>query len=79
MDRIATILVLCFISSAVFAETKTTENLLPDISEFSASGGTVVGPARGCSSGAFCTSGTQGGGGTFETSFDVPLTKDEVN
>ena len=52
MDRIATILVLCFISSAVFAETKTTENLLPDISEFSASGGTVVGPARGAIQGS---------------------------
>ena len=79
MDRLAVVFLFCIFSSSAFAGTNTTDNLLPEISNFSTSGGTVTGPARGCPSGAFCTSGTQGGGGTYQTSFDVPLTKAEVN
>ena len=78
MDRLAVVFLFCIFSSSAFAGTNTTDNLLPEISNFSTSGGTVTGPARGCPSGAFCTSGTQGGGGTYQTSFDVPLTKAEV-
>ena len=62
MERLAVALLFCFFPFGAFAETNTTDNLLPEISSFSTSGGTVTGPARGCPSGAFCTSGTQGVG-----------------
>jgi hypothetical protein len=60
------------------AEELTTGNLVPGVSEFTASGGTSFGTGSGCSSGAFCTSGTGQGGGTYTSSFDVPLTEAEV-
>ena len=60
------------------AEELTTGNLVPGVSEFTATGGTSFGTGSGCSSGAFCTSGTSGGGGTYTSSFDVPLTEAEV-
>ena len=60
------------------AEELTTNNLVPGMSEFATSGSTSFGTGSGCSSGAFCTSGTSGGGGTYTSSFDVPLTQDEV-
>ena len=78
MARLIFVLFL-FITIPVFAQTETTENLLPDISEFTTEGGTVSGAARGCAAGAFCTSGTSGGGGFFRSTFDVPLTREEVN
>ena len=59
-------------------EDKTTSNLTPSISEFSRSGGTSVGQGWGCSSGQYCTSGTNEGGGTYTSTFDVPLTEAEV-
>jgi len=64
--------------SLVYAEDKTTDNLTPAMSGFTASGGTSVGSGQGCQSGKYCTSGTQGGGGTYTSSFDVPLTEGEV-
>ena len=60
------------------AEELTTGNLVPGVSEFTTSGATSFGTGSGCSSGAFCTSGTSGGGGTYTSSFDVPLTEAEV-
>jgi hypothetical protein len=60
------------------AEELTTGNLVPGVSEFTTSGSTSFGTGSGCSSGAFCTSGTSGGGGTYTSSFDVPLTEAEV-
>ena len=61
--------------SLVYSEDKTTDNLAPAMSGFTASGGTSVGSGQGCQSGKYCTSGTQGGGGTYTSSFDVPLTE----
>jgi hypothetical protein len=60
------------------AEELTTDNLVPTMSEFTTSGSTSFGTGSGCSAGAYCTSGTSGGGGTYTSSFDVPLTQDEV-
>jgi hypothetical protein len=60
------------------AEELTTNNLVPTMSEFTTSGSTSFGTGSGCSAGAYCTSGTSGGGGTYTSSFDVPLTQDEV-
>jgi hypothetical protein len=48
------------------------------MSEFTTSGSTSFGTGSGCGSGAFCTSGTSGGGGTYTSSFDVPLTEAEL-
>lgn len=67
------------VSSPAFAETVTTENLLPEMGDFTTSGGTSFGTGSGCSAGEFCTSGTRGGGGYYQTDFDVPLTQDEIN
>tara|TARA_R100000005_G_scaffold96667_1_gene85764 strand:+ start:492 stop:1679 length:1188 start_codon:yes stop_codon:yes gene_type:complete len=77
--RLVIAAIILVLPSLVSAQTETTDNLLPNISEFEAQGGTVTGPARGCPSGAFCTSGTSGGGGFYRTDFDVPLTQEEVN
>lgn len=77
--RIIIAAILLALPSAALAQTETTDNLLPNISEFETQGGTVTGPATGCPSGAFCTSGTSGGGGFYRTDFDVPLTQEEIN
>ena len=74
--RIAAALITAALATPAAADT--TENLLPPMSDFEASAGTTVGPATGCASGAYCTSGTNGGGGTFTSTFDLPLTRDEV-
>jgi len=63
----------------VKAEDLTTSNLAPNISGFTESGGTSVGQGWGCSSGQYCTSGTNEGGGTYTSTFDVPLTEAELN
>jgi len=63
----------------VKAEDLTTSNLTPNISEFTRSGGTSVGQGWGCSSAQYCTSGTNEGGGTYTSTFDVPLTEAELN
>ena len=60
------------------AEELTTDNLVPTMSEFATSGSTSFGTGSGCSAGAYCTSGTSGGGGTYTSSFDVPLTEAEL-
>tara|TARA_R100001143_G_scaffold36703_1_gene34245 strand:- start:342 stop:1724 length:1383 start_codon:yes stop_codon:yes gene_type:complete len=69
---------LLLFSGVAKSEDKTTDNLTPDMSGFTASGGTSVGSGQGCQSGKYCTSGTQGGGGTYTSSFNVPLTEGEV-
>ena len=70
--------ILLFSIVSAKGEDKTTSNLTPSISEFSRSGGTSVGQGWGCSSGQYCTSGTNEGGGTYTSTFDVPLTEAEV-
>ena len=70
--------VCIFFGGAVCAEDLTTGNLVPGMGDFSTSGSTSVGTGQGCSSGAYCTSGTQGGGGTYTSNFNVPLTEGEV-
>jgi len=66
-------------SSSALAETVTTTNVLPDLSAFTTSGSTTsAGSARGCSAGEFCTGNATAGGGTYTSTFDVPLTEDEV-
>ena len=58
----------------VKAEDLTTSNLTPNMSGMTASGGTSVGTGYGCNQGQYCTSGTNEGGGTYTSTFDVPLT-----
>jgi hypothetical protein len=71
-------LLFLFCSPAV-AETVTTTNTVPNMSLFTTSGSTTsAGSARGCSSGEFCTGNATAGGGTYTSSFDVPLTEAEV-
>ena len=77
--RLVIAAILLALPSLASAQTETTDNLLPNISEFETQGGTVTGPATGCPSGAFCTSGTSGGGGFYRTDFDIPLTQEEIN
>jgi len=62
----------------VKAEDLTTSNLTPNMSGMTASGGTSVGTGHGCSQGQYCTSGTNEGGGTYTSTFDVPLTEAEL-
>tara|TARA_R110002020_G_scaffold139839_3_gene310949 strand:+ start:4860 stop:6311 length:1452 start_codon:yes stop_codon:yes gene_type:complete len=64
--------------SIAVAEDLTTSNLTPNMSDMTASGGTSVGTGSGCGSGQYCTSGTTGGGGTYTSTFDVPLTEAEL-
>lgn len=63
----------------VKAEDLTTSNLTPNMSGMTASEGTSVGTGYGCSQGQYCTSGTNEGGGTYTSNFDVPLTEAELN
>jgi len=66
-------------SSSAVAETVTTTNVLPNLSTFTTSGSTTsAGSARGCSAGEFCTGNATAGGGTYTSTFDVPLTEGEV-
>ena len=67
------------VSATLKAEDLTTSNLTPNMSNFTESGGTSVGQGWGCSSGQYCTSGTNEGGGTYTSTFDVPLTEAELN
>ncbi len=64
--------------SKAVAEDLTTSNLTPNMSGMTASGGTSVGTGHGCSQGQYCTSGTNEGGGTYTSTFDVPLTEAEL-
>ena len=60
---------------------ETSPNYIPEMSEFTRSGGTNTGGGRGCASGNFCTAGTQGPGGTYTSTFDLEdnMTLDQIN
>ena len=62
----------------VKAEDLTTSNLAPSMSNMTASDGTSIGSGHGCSQGQYCTSGTTEGGGTYSSTFDIPLTEAEL-
>ena len=79
MKAIPLLLLTCFLFAPASAEELTTDNLVPGISEFTTSGGTSFGTGAGCPTGAYCTAGTNEGGGSYTSSFDVPLTQDELN
>tara|TARA_R110000824_G_scaffold300482_1_gene488495 strand:+ start:1724 stop:3169 length:1446 start_codon:yes stop_codon:yes gene_type:complete len=72
------LLMIAFGIKIVSAEDLTTNNLTPSMEGMTATGGTSYGTGSGCQQGKYCTSGTQGGGGTYTSSFDVPLTEKEV-
>jgi len=65
-------------SSSALAETVTTSNVLPNLSAFTTSGSTTSSSTSGCTAGEFCTGNATAGGGTYTSTFDVPLTEDEV-
>jgi hypothetical protein len=69
------------ITNVLSEETETTGNYLPNISEFTTSGGTATGSVRGCAIGKYCTAGIQGPGGTYKDSFDLEekMTIDQIN
>ena len=60
---------------------ETTPNQLPSMSDFTRSGGTRTTSGSGCATGAFCTAGKQGPGGTFSTTFDLEenMTIEQIN
>ena len=64
------LVVFLLMSFPAVAETVTTGNLLPKISEFETSGST---------DGLGGTGNAQNGGGTYTAAGDIPLTKDQVN
>ncbi len=63
----------------IITGTETSSNLLPNMSTFSTSGDTKTGAGQGCAVGAYCTSGESGGGGTYSSTFDLPMTQDQIN
>ena len=90
LQRLVTVLVaagyLFLIGAAVLmfagianAANLTTSNLSPTMSGMTASEGTSVGTGTGCQTGKYCTSGTIEGGGTYSSSFEIPLTRGELN
>ena len=60
---------------------ETSPNYIPEMGQFTRSGGTNTGGGRGCSSGNFCTAGKQGPGGTYTSTFDLEdnMTIDQIN
>ena len=70
-------LLLFFITPAL-AEPAITGNVLPALSEFSTSGSTTSNTTSGCTAGQFCTGNAAAGGGTYTSSFSVPLTTAEI-
>jgi len=72
------LVVFLFMSSPVFANSATTTNVLPNLSTFTASGSTTSSSTSGCTAGEFCTGNSTAGGGTYTSSFSVPLTEAEV-
>ena len=64
--------------STVRGESLSTSNLVPGMADFTTSGGTSFGTGAGCDAGAFCTAGTNQQGGTYASTFDVPLTEAEI-
>ena len=78
-------LAILFIVIAIFlycsvahGESLTTSNLVPGMSDFTTSGGTSFGTGSGCDEGAYCTAGTNQEGGTYSSTFNVPLTEAEI-
>jgi hypothetical protein len=73
------LIALLLMSFPALAETVTTGNVLPNLSTFTKSGSTTSdGSARGCTAGEFCTGDATAGGGTYASTFDVPLTEAEI-
>jgi len=72
------VLFFLFSVSPAFSEPVTTSNALPNLSEFSTSGSTTSSSTNGCTAGEFCTGNATAGGGTYTSSFDIPLTAAEV-
>ena len=68
-------------STEIVIGQETTANQLPNMEEFLRSGGTKTTSGSGCATGAFCTAGTQGPGGTFTSTFDLQenMTIDQIN
>jgi hypothetical protein len=64
--------------TTVRGESLSTSNLVPGMADFTTSGGTSFGTGAGCDAGAFCTAGTNQQGGTYSSTFDVPLTEAEI-
>jgi outer membrane biosynthesis protein TonB len=77
MTRLAILSVVLFAFNAS-AESLTTTNVLPPLADFSTSGSTTSSAGSGCSAGEFCTGNASNGGGTYTSSFDVPLTESEI-
>ena len=70
------LLIVLLTAVPAMAEEVTTANVTPDMSAFTASGSTQTG--SGCSAGQFCTGNASNGGGTYTSTFDIPLTEDEI-
>jgi hypothetical protein len=70
--------VFLLMSSPVFANSATTSNVLPNLSTFTTSGSTTSSSTSGCTAGEFCTGNASAGGGTYTSTFNVPLTEAEV-
>ena len=68
-------------STEIVTGQETTANQLPNMEEFLRSGGTRTTSGSGCATGAFCTAGKQGPGGTFTSTFDLQenMTIDQIN
>ena len=73
------LLLLLLSVSPAFSEPVTTGNVLPDLSTFITSGSTTSSAANGCTAGEYCTGNATAGGGTYTSSFSVPLTTAEVH
>ena len=72
------LLLLLFFITPALAEPAITGNVLPALSEFSTSGSTTSNTTSGCTAGQFCTGNAAAGGGTYTSSFSVPLTTAEL-
>ena len=72
------LVVFLLASPCALAEGVTTTNILPNLSSFTTSGSTTSNISSGCSEGEFCTGNAAVGGGTYTSTFVVPLTEDEI-
>ena len=72
------LLLLLLTAFPALAEPAITGNVLPALSEFSTSGSTTSSTISGCTAGQFCTGNAAAGGGTYTSSFSVPLTTAEI-
>ena len=72
------LLLLLLTAFPALAEPAVTGNVLPALSEFSTSGSTTSSTISGCTAGQFCTGNAAAGGGTYTSSFSVPLTTAEI-